>query len=36
MESLINKYTNTYVSFTAYLKSGALIETKDNYLRETW
>jgi len=33
-ESLINEFTNKYIAFTAYLKSGGL-ETKDNYLRET-
>jgi len=32
----LNKSTNTYISFTAYLQSGASIETKDNYLREMW
>jgi len=36
MESLINKYMNTHISFTAYLKSGAWIETKGNYFRQTW
>jgi len=33
MESLINKYTNTYISFTAYLKSRAWIEAKGQLLK---
>jgi len=35
MESLINKFANTFV-FTAYLKSGGGLETKGNYLKEAW
>jgi len=35
MESLINKFTNKYIGFDSFLKSGGL-QTKDNYLREAW